>query len=77
MIQEINRRLLEVDHLNSQKLAMNEQLVRQIQFVRDLQAAVGKVENGNISEVVDKEMERDFRQVKTENLELKQQLQDH
>lgn len=56
---------------------MNEQLVRQIQFVRDLQAAVGKVENGNISEVVDKEMERDFRQVKTENLELKQQLQDH
>jgi len=63
-MKELNRRLLELDQINEERRKLSEQLISQIKFVRDLQASLGTADNGNISEVVDKELEKQFRKEK-------------
>lgn len=45
-----------------------------LKFVRDLQAAVGTAHNGDITDVIDKNMEQQYREHKQMNLEIKESI---
>jgi len=64
LIQELNKRLLELDQINSDKRKLSEQLIAKIKFVRDLQSSLGTADNGEITDVIDRGLEDDFRTLK-------------
>jgi len=64
LIQELNKRLVELDGINEEKRNLNNDLIAHIRFVRDLQANLGTTDNGNIADVVDKELEAEYRREK-------------
>ena len=64
LIQNLNKKLLELDQLNLENRDMNAELIRRIKFSRDLQASLGTSNNGPLNDIIDKEMEEDFRKEK-------------
>ena len=53
---------------------MNNQLIKQIKFARDLQATLGTSNNGPLNDIIDKEMEADFKKEKKKQMKLREQL---
>jgi hypothetical protein len=72
LLEEVNSRLLELDHINEDRRSLSQALIDQIKFVRDLQGSLGTADNGEIRDVIDKEMEQQFKAEKQKNLELRE-----
>lgn len=49
-------------------------MINQIKFVRDLQAKLGTADNGNVGDIIDKEMERQYKIEKQTNIELRERI---
>ena len=64
LIQELNKRLVELDRINEEKRDLSSKLIIQIRFIRDLQASLGTADNGHIHDIIDKDIESKFREVK-------------
>ncbi len=64
LIQELNKRLVELDRINEEKRDLSSKLIIQIRFIRDLQGSLGTADNGNIHDIIDKDIESKFREVK-------------
>ena len=57
LVKRLNGHIAELDSLNAEKRTLSEALLEQIKFVRSLQAQLGTADNGEITEVIDKELE--------------------
>jgi hypothetical protein len=64
LIQELNKRLVELDKINEEKRDLSSKLIIQIRFIRDLQGCLGTTDNGNIHDIIDKDIESKFRETK-------------
>jgi hypothetical protein len=51
---------------------MSNKLISQIQFVRDLQSELGTSDNGHMGNILDREMEKEFKQEKKKKIKLKE-----
>lgn len=60
--------------MNEEKRALSGQLIAQIKFVRELQSQLGTADNGHVTEVIDKDLEEQFRREKHLNIQLKERL---
>jgi hypothetical protein len=56
-VQKLNRLMVELDEINYEKRMLNQELLEKIKFVRTLQAELGTADNGDITEMIDKELE--------------------
>ena len=68
LVKKLNEHLLQLDKLNEEKRTLSQQLIDQIKFVRDLQSQLGTADNGHVTEVIDKELEGQFRKEKQLNI---------
>jgi hypothetical protein len=71
---ELTARLLELDDINVNRRELSQTLIDRIRFVRDLQAQLGTADNGEIKDIIDKDMERQFRIEKQTNLQLRERI---
>ena len=68
IVRKLNDYLIQLDKLNEEKRLMSGQLILQIKFVRDLQSQLGTADNGHITEIIDQDLENQFRKEKQINL---------
>lgn len=64
LVKRLNEHLLQLDKLNEEKRTLSQKLIDQIRFVRDLQSQLGTADNGHVTEVIDKDLENQFRREK-------------
>jgi hypothetical protein len=64
LIKKLNETLLLLDEMNEEKRTLSTQLINQIKFVRQLQSNLGTSDNGHITEVIDKDLEAQFKREK-------------
>lgn len=70
----MSHKLIELDNLNEEKRDLNNKLISQIKFVRDLQSQLGTSDNGHLKNIVDKEMEKEFKVEKKNKIVLKESI---
>jgi valyl-tRNA synthetase len=68
--------MIELDQMNAEKRALSQQLLDKIKFVRSLQAELGTADNGDINEMIDKDLEESFKKEKHLNVQLKEKLKE-
>ena len=62
--------------MNEEKRNSSMKLINQIKFVRQLQSNLGTSDNGHITEVIDKDLENQFKKEKHLNIQLKEKLKE-
>ena len=72
LVKRLNGLLKELDEMNQSKREMQNELIARIKFVRDLQAQVGTADVGHVTEVIDRDLEGQFRKEKQINIQLKE-----
>jgi hypothetical protein len=60
--------MVELDEINAEKRMLNLELLDKIKFVRTLQGQLGTADNGDITEMIDKELEEEFKREKHLNI---------
>jgi len=76
MVKKLNEKIVELDKLNEEKRTLSDKLLTQIKFVRSLQAQLGTADNGEITEIIDKNLEEQFRKEKHLNIQLKEKVKE-
>jgi hypothetical protein len=76
LIKKLNENLIVLDKMNEEKRLLSTQLINQIKFVRQLQSSLGTADNGHIAEVIDKDLEHQFKKEKHLNIQLKEKLKE-
>ena len=74
LIQRLNEGLMELDGINEEKRKLNDSLLEQIKFVRDLQAATGGVSGADLNSMVSAEFKLQFNKEKALHKQLESQL---
>lgn len=74
IIKKLNEYLLQLDKLNEEKRLLSGHLIQQIKFVRDLQSQLGTSDNGHINDIIDQDLEQQFRQEKLIGVQIKEKL---
>ena len=72
LIQKLNKALIQLDKQNEVKRELNDKLLEQVRFVRDLQIAASKGED--IGSIVSDQMKSDFQREKELSDRLKEEL---
>ena len=62
--------------MNEEKRNLSMKLINQIKFVRQLQSNLGTSAAGHITEVIDKDLENQFKKEKHLNIQLKEKLKE-
>ena len=57
LVKKLNGLMVELDEMNTEKRTLSQQLLDKIKFVRSLQAQLGTADNGDVTEMIDKELE--------------------
>ena len=76
LIKKLNENLLELDKMNEEKRSLSMTLIDQIKFLRQLQSNLGTSDNGHLNDVIDKDLEAQFKKEKHLNIQLKEKLKE-
>ena len=76
LIQRLNKKLMELDRVNEDKRSLNDQLLKQIKFVREMQTQLGTDDNTNVADIIDKNSEELLREEKRRGVQLREQVKE-